>query len=270
MACWKGGQEVGKAGGHHSVADRDKTQQNWLKQTRKTGLQWGVQAPRLGHQYSFFLSLGPTSLSMLATFPPTEDGTHSSVCVGGYHSGRRGQRWSELQPEEGALISPKAAYQSRKRASGASWCQRSTQNQTVEVVSRRVLVTAVSMPGGVAAVPGSTTAGWGGQLTRSQVAGRMRGLRLLWGQRKHLGPEQGRQDRDEGVAVKRDGCGGWKTVSPLGDSTRYSQEDRGDTLSPERVWLDGELSQSCGHVRLAGYRALWSLFWGEFGATGRV
>lgn len=40
-ACWKGGQAVGKAGGHHSVADRDKTQQNWLKQTRKTGLQWG-------------------------------------------------------------------------------------------------------------------------------------------------------------------------------------------------------------------------------------
>lgn len=67
----------------------------------------GVQAPRLGHQYSFFLSLGLTSLSMLATFSPTEDGTHSSVCVVGYHSGRRGQRWSELQPEEGALISPK-------------------------------------------------------------------------------------------------------------------------------------------------------------------
>lgn len=140
---------MGKAGGHHSVADRDKTQQNWLTQTRKTGLQWGVQAPRLGHQCSFFLSLGPTSLSMLATFPPAEDCTHSSVCVGGYHSGRRGQRWSELQPEEGALISSKAACQSRKRASGATWCQRSTQNQIVEVVSRHVLVTVVSMPGGV-------------------------------------------------------------------------------------------------------------------------
>lgn len=58
-------------------------------------------------------------------------------------------------------------------------------------------------------------------------------------------------------------------MSQLGDSTRYSQEDRGDTWSPERVWLDGELSQSCGHVRPDGNRALWSLFWGELGATGR-
>lgn len=64
-------------------------------------------------------------------------------------------------------------------------------------------------------MPSSTTQGWGAQLTRSQATGQMRGLGLLWGQRKHLGPEQVRQDRDEVVAVQRDGCGGRRQCPSL-------------------------------------------------------
>lgn len=104
--------------------------------------------------------------------------------MGGTTPGRHGHRWKELRPEERELTSPKPVCQPQERTSEVSWHQRSAQNQTVEVVSRLVLVTAISVPGRVAAMPGkpgSTAEGWGGLLAGSQDAGKTLGLGLPWG-----------------------------------------------------------------------------------------
>lgn len=102
----------------------------------------------------------------------------------------------------------------------------------MEVVSRLVLVTALSVPGGVAVMPGdpgSTLQGWGGLLAGSHArAGAAMGVRGNIEDQSALD-----QDQTEAVTVGREGCGGAKQcLSQRGDSACHSQEAREDTASP--------------------------------------
>lgn len=113
----------------YPVGSGDETPRKLLPQPED---RLGARGGGSRHPDPFSPSLTPAP-SVSTTFYPT------AVGVGGATPGRHGP--------EGSSSLRKLLIKSPSRTSRASRCQRSTQNQSMEMVSRHIWVTAVSAPG---------------------------------------------------------------------------------------------------------------------------